>query len=244
MFVCTLRVKSRIYHRFAIENLLFFVESGQWLQFLMDRCRQENVLLSIDEKAAGIDIQFHENVPRSRIVFWNGSDDRSVDATLALGDDITGSVHSAHTLSGFSGTLSTLTKTISSGKPSTHAAQLTVELNMENYEVSNAIDDPWLMAVKLFQKYIVNGSYFCINISGESRIVLYEQFGYDNVAIKRDEELMQTLKAKCGNNMDKLFHIFDTARYAAFRLMIYSVSRFENSEAYLENFIPSDSGSE
>ena len=103
------------------------------------------------------------------------------------------------------------------------------------------------MTLCVFQIYVFcavhgvqNGSYFCINISGEDRIRLYELFGYDTSKQKHDDELVEELRAKCGNNVDTLFHLFDTARYAVFRLMIYSVSRFEASEAYLQHFIPDD----
>lgn len=184
-------------------------------------------------------IRFHHNIPQSRIVFWNPDDDRPVLSISSGTTDISST--------GPSGTASTghSTATSSSAKSgqtfqTTHAAQLTVDLNLEDFELESAVTDSWMMAVKIFRKYVVNGSYFCINISGEDRIALYEQFGYSVSAANTDEEMLVTLRDNLENDIDQLFHIFDTARYSVFRLMIYSVSRFENSEQYLENFLPTD----
>ena len=256
----------------AIENLLFFVETSQWLEYVMEICNKEpdnpNMSVSVDEKASGIDVKFHKHVPKSRIVCWNRNDDRQIHSFLpsSLQSDYDGTITDAshgtgsgqitpgHTTPGPSGTISTGTKTHSSAlgimsstqpkyKPKPghgHSTQLTIDLNLDEFELNTAILDPWLQCVKIFQKYVINGSYFCINISGENRIELYEKFGYDTTSTKCDEELLEILKEKCENNMDKLFHIFDTARYAVFRLMIYSVSRFENSDTYKEHFKPLD----
>lgn len=226
----------------AIENLLFFVETSQWLEYIIEYCKDKvNIKISVDEKAAGIDVKLHKHVPKSRIVAYNPNDDRQIINALAItaDDTMTGTGTSGHTTTGPSGTLTaTATHTSSFGtrpKPG-HSTQLTIDLNLDEFEISTAIKDPWLQCVKLFQKYIINGSYFCINISGEDRIALYDLFGYDSSSTKIDEELLEVLKEKCENNMDKLFHIFDTARYAVFRLMIYSVSRFENSDVYKQHF--------
>lgn len=265
----------------AIENLLFFVETSQWLEYVMEICNKNpnnpSMLVSVDEKASGIDVKFHKHVPKSRIVCWNGNDDRQIHSFLPSGDLAssdydaavsdrshattstgTGTATPGHTTPGPSQTISTGTKTHSSAlgimsstqpkyssasrpKPGHgHSTQLTIDLNLDEFELNDAITDPWMQCVKIFQKYVINGSYFCINISGENRIELYEKFGYDTTSTKCDEELLEILKEKCENNMDKLFHIFDTARYAVFRLMIYSVSRFENSDTYKEHFEPLD----
>eukprot|EP00484_Ammonia_sp_Unknown_P007818 CAMPEP_0197080798 /NCGR_PEP_ID=MMETSP1384-20130603/214313_1 /TAXON_ID=29189 /ORGANISM="Ammonia sp." /LENGTH=398 /DNA_ID=CAMNT_0042519689 /DNA_START=563 /DNA_END=1759 /DNA_ORIENTATION=+ len=233
----------------AIENLLFFVESSQWLEYLIELCHRENIQLSIDEKASGIDVRFNKHCPRSRIVCWSPEDDRlkpvstnlsnDTDTTLSTNTNTTNNLTRSASHPGAARPSGTLTTTSSGGnnKPR-HSTQLTVDLNLDDFEVGAAIDDPWLQCAKIFRKYIVNGSYFCINISGENRIELYEAFGYDASANHIDEEIAESLKENLQNDMDKLFHIFDTARYAVFRLMIYSVSRFETSDTYLEHFVP------
>eukprot|EP01083_Nonionella_stella_P014817 41492_1 len=227
---------AHLMKEYAIEHLLFFVETSQWMDYVNDQCLQDNIALSVNERAAQVDVNLHKNAPKSRIVSWNRDDDRQVRSFQSHEIDSTASGLSAPSARR-SQTLSALTMS-SGGKPSAHAQQLTIDLNLAEFELPNAINDPWFQCVKLFQKYVANGSYFCINISGEDRIKLYELLGYDNNSTKCEEELVEILRDKCENNMDKLYHIFDTARYAVFRLMLWSVSRFETSDLYLEHFIP------
>eukprot|EP00488_Nonionellina_sp_1-RS-2012_P003745 TRINITY_DN8106_c0_g1_i1.p1 TRINITY_DN8106_c0_g1~~TRINITY_DN8106_c0_g1_i1.p1 ORF type:complete len:111 (-),score=16.59 TRINITY_DN8106_c0_g1_i1:259-591(-) len=108
---------------------------------------------------------------------------------------------------------------------------------MDDFEIPIPIIDPWMQCVKLFQKYVINGSYFCVNISGERRIVLYRIMGYDTFSTKSDSELVEILMANCNDDMNKLFHVFDSARYAVFRLMIQTVARFETSDIYSQHFM-------
>jgi len=159
-------------------------------------------------------------------VAWNRHDDRPIHSLLTASlasSDYDGSVANdtgsapGHTTPGPSGTISTTTKTHSSAlgimsstqpkyssarpKPGHgHSTQLTIDLNLDEFELGQAITDPWLQCVKIFQKYVINGSYFCINISGENRIELYDKFGYDTTSTKCDEELLEVLKEKCENN--------------------------------------------
>eukprot|EP00485_Elphidium_margaritaceum_P022840 CAMPEP_0202712634 /NCGR_PEP_ID=MMETSP1385-20130828/43549_1 /ASSEMBLY_ACC=CAM_ASM_000861 /TAXON_ID=933848 /ORGANISM="Elphidium margaritaceum" /LENGTH=424 /DNA_ID=CAMNT_0049372723 /DNA_START=477 /DNA_END=1751 /DNA_ORIENTATION=- len=228
---------AHLMRELAIENLLFFVETSQWLDYVMQTGGQQ---AQQAKDAAEIWIRFNEHAPRSRIVCWSAQDDRVValphdllDATLSSNS----TAPSAHSGARPSATMTATASSAFSKPKSAHASQLTVDLNLDEFELSTAITDPWLQCVKLFRKYVANGSYFCINISGENRIKIYEYFGYDTTSTTVDEELVEVLKEKCNNDMQQLMRIFDVARYSVFRLMIYSVSRFEASDVYQEYFI-------
>ena len=185
---------QHLMHEFAIENLLFYIETNQWLRSLIEKSEINNWLIEYDEKSSGIDIKFASNAPKSRIVQF---------CKLSLSDKI-----AAEKIYESSDNL------VGNETPHDFGRAISLETR------ENVINDPWMQSVKFFKKYIIFGSYFAINISGGDRAYLYKLFGFEDKINKSEQELCENLKINCNNSINQLFHIFDTSRLAVFKSLL------------------------
>eukprot|EP01084_Bolivina_argentea_P319881 554880_1 len=153
----------------SLENLLFFVETNQWLLSLFEK--EEYCELKVDKRQL-LDVEISELAPKSKII----------------------------------------------------------ELKYTNSDCDKLFDE-YLQCVHIFKKYVINGSYFCINISFVNRDYLYKQFGGNEKAT--DEEMVKYL---CDGNItrEKIVHIFDECRSEIFQLLLFAFSRFKCSHEYNE----------
>eukprot|EP01084_Bolivina_argentea_P319880 554879_1 len=177
---------------FCLENLLFIVETQQWLQSL---AKNENYLYivndSINNKKKGsltLKLEFPDSAPKSRIL-QNNSD-----------------INNTH--------------------------------NIENKENENKMDLPsfseYLQCVELFNKYIRNSAYFSVNISSRTRDELYEIFGFNDSSVRPDIYQMTRILNDNKMSKEKLFNLFEAPRKQIFQLLMYTYSRFKQTDEFIQ----------
>ena len=200
--ICISRVKQ--------ENLLFFLETAQWLLSFGDLCDLKN-----DDKYQQVwcgNITFPENAPQSRIV---NSTQRMAEVLPALDGasnsvkvDVNGMIVRKSDLK-----YKDLQETKDNGN------NVLVEIEMENETKMQIADDPstpdtiqeeksiadyehtyYLQSVRLFGKYIANDSYFCINVSSKVRSNLYQLLGYNEHDKMNEDDLVENLKSNLKKN--------------------------------------------
>ena len=200
--ICISRVKQ--------ENLLFFLETAQWLLSFGDLCDLKN-----DDKYQQVwcgNITFPENAPQSRIV---NSTQRMAEVLPALDGasnsvkvDVNGMIVRKSDLK-----YKDLQETKDNGN------NVLVEIEMENETKMQIADDPstpdtiqeeksiadyehtyYLQSVRLFRKYIANDSYFCINVSSKVRSNLYQLLGYNEHDKINEDDLVENLKSNLKKN--------------------------------------------
>eukprot|EP01084_Bolivina_argentea_P087391 157837_1 len=98
------------------------------------------------------------------------------------------------------------------------------------YENNN---NKYLQAVQLFEKYISNSGYFCINISFSARGFLYDTFGYNDSHKIQESEMVKSLKQNKITN-ENLFHLFDESRTQILKLLKSAYGRFKRSDAFIK----------
>eukprot|EP01084_Bolivina_argentea_P019901 37008_1 len=193
---------------FSIENLLYFLESAEWIHYL----RHMDSNIENTENDILLNIRFPETAPKSRLIQEVNQNVGGV----VIGMD--GSVYSNQ-----------------KDKIIHKQENKTVELN-EFSDGSDQILNCYFSGIKLFQKYIVDDAYFAINISFEEREKLYKIFGYSkNNNELSINEMVKHLKTNC-NVLSELSQIFDNSRYEVYKLMNYSYFRFKQSDEYQKHF--------
>eukprot|EP00486_Rosalina_sp_Unknown_P009925 CAMPEP_0201578170 /NCGR_PEP_ID=MMETSP0190_2-20130828/24932_1 /ASSEMBLY_ACC=CAM_ASM_000263 /TAXON_ID=37353 /ORGANISM="Rosalina sp." /LENGTH=314 /DNA_ID=CAMNT_0048011059 /DNA_START=948 /DNA_END=1892 /DNA_ORIENTATION=+ len=199
---------------FAIENLLFYLESAQWLLSFGDLTAFKN-----DDKYQQVwcgNIKFPENAPQSRIV---NSTQRMAEvlpvldgASSSVKVDVNGMIVRKSEL-----------------KYKDNKDSVLVEIEMDDHTTKmNIKDDPstpdtiheeksianenesvdydhsyYLQSVRLFRKYIANDSYFCINVSSKVRSNLYHLLGYNDNDKINEEDLVEHLKQNLKKNEER-----------------------------------------
>eukprot|EP01084_Bolivina_argentea_P066875 121929_1 len=107
-------------------------------------------------------------------------------------------------------------------------------------DIENSSDDnfklqkKYVATIKIFLKYIAEGSTFCINIPFSTRNVLYNKLGYLKVNYNRDVSIEQQMIQKMMvNNLvhNDIKEIFKYSRKEVFNLMKQSFNRFKQTDS-------------
>ena len=249
---------NHLMHEFSIENVLFFLETHQWLKYIIfkAKCDQTNdvKIADIDDSLMGI--KFAETAPYSQIIRFKKKKVRKEKAKEKETKDSAKEAEEGDSKEEESektkhneNTPNTTNETaifdydfdftLSGNNTDAFGVTTSNHIVTNEFKVEMSITDPWMQCVLLFKKYIVNGSYFCINISGESRDKLYQIFGFEDgfdADTKFDNEsICDALKEKC-SNLNELFHVFDEQRKEISYLMQISMSRFMQTDEYKNTF--------
>eukprot|EP01084_Bolivina_argentea_P030191 55979_1 len=205
---------------FSIENLLFFIETNQWINMIISQLiatsnDSDNPLGNKNDDEQNVinkllRIKLPKNAPKSRIL----SSSTKINDVIMNDDGTTIASQNQKT------------KQIEQLNGGIKSTEITIDDNDNN---------AYMSALKLFLKYIVNESYFCINISWEHRQELYNLFGYSDSNKTADIDMISRLK-KNVNSLKELIHIFDNSRKVAYRFLANGFTRFRISDQFVERF--------
>eukprot|EP01083_Nonionella_stella_P117693 351033_1 len=112
--------------------------------------------------------------------------------------------------------------------------EITVEMDDMNQTALTDEDKVYLCAVEIFQKYIINRAYFCINISYDHRAQLYALFGWNDSKQSIESVMVKHLKER-DLSLLELMHIFDDVRIEVYKLMANGFRRFKVTGEYLRH---------
>eukprot|EP01083_Nonionella_stella_P300678 1027820_1 len=177
---------------FRIESFLFFVETHQWLNTLLQQDDYKEFVADHDQL---IDIHLPRSAPRSSILCTE-----SKVSCIEIAPQV----------------------------------QEDMEMEMDDLDdcgkLSLPSDEEYMQCAMIFEKYVPDSSYFCINIDGPTRCLLMKQFGGED-GTKNVEYYAQVLKEN-GMTKEELFHVFDPCRFGIYRLLMSAFTRFKPTPQY------------
>ena len=222
---------------FCVENLLFFVETQQWLLYLTRLSAYREFLLDQSDTDL-IHVKLHPTCPKSKIL---GNDDSSSGGGSLMKRKSLKAVLSPKRNATYSMTIS-----LDDLDPS-----LTDRRDKISFtdEVDTPTMEECIQCSRLYRKFVSTDAYFCINVRYAVRHTLSKMFGYSGrstivSSTGSDEEIEEMaqhlLKSKISK--EQLFHMFDDARLSIYRLLLQSVTRFRKTSEYvkLQDFINKD----
>eukprot|EP01083_Nonionella_stella_P034927 95490_1 len=187
---------------FCLENLLFFVETQQWLHALGRKQKYKDCIMTQMVATAP---SLQDNV--SIEMFTNNKNNKLTHDLIQI-----------H-----------FPETAPKSIIVEHDQHANADTNKKDDEFPS--DQEYLQCVALFKKYIANEACFCINIDSITRNQLYAVFNgvlYSN----KDSEIVEHLRKKSSINAHNLFHLFDGCRSQIFQLLTFAYQRFQKTEEY------------
>eukprot|EP01083_Nonionella_stella_P179159 635298_1 len=155
-----------------MENMLFFLETAQWIEFISSLNPQNPHSMNAKELSTFNElygIKFPDNVPKSKII--------------------------ESPVTNVGGVVLNLDGTVHSNKEEKEKRETAVRVHEDVNETGLTDEDKvYFSAVKIFRKYVINQAYFCINISFEHRAKLYSLFGWDDSKQSMDSVMVKHLK--------------------------------------------------
>ena len=208
------------YKKTWTENLFFFVETQQWLRALSKK-QGYAVFRSNAREKDMIHIEMTAHAPKSTIIAV-----RSLEGPP--GDSKTGSVKKSKSVAvivnDFSHSLAGLSRARSGSEEDESEADDDTEFATLSECVQGAA---------LFDKFVSNDAYFCVNISGEARDDLYALFGAktDDAGSLKMESMVRHLR-QSKVTKKQMWLAFDESRKSIFLLLLQSLGRFVQTECF------------
>eukprot|EP01084_Bolivina_argentea_P087396 157842_1 len=205
---------------YCIENILFFVETHQWLlSLLMKKEYQKFVATDILNIINETENQAKTNKHMHQL-------------SASIGNIFGVTV----TVDTYVSDEQLLTIMFPDNAPKSRIVTDNFD-NEENVEHDENDDYPsvneYMQCIKIFKKFITNSAYFCVNIDSASRYGLYQIFGFKEYdSSQKEEDIVKILKNKTKMTRTELFHLFDGCRTQVYQLLNFAFMRFKITKEY------------